>query len=160
MSLLVTTVKSELATPLDWFAVLNEEFNFYHDVAADDLHHMTDYYYTEKHDGLVQNWYGTVWCSPPWVEGGLYAWVRKGYTESLKVYCTRVVMLLPVQSTMRWWHEFVLHSREIRFLTGTLDFVPFRHDLFGFTVEPSCLVVFGPTAEYPKMTSYPHKVIS
>lgn len=66
-------------------------------------------------------------------------WVQKAF-ESAVAGCV-VVALIPVRSDTRWWHQFVMKSKEIRFFSRRLSFdgstnkAPF----------PACIVVFGET---------------
>lgn len=50
--------KSDWETPQDLFNRLNDEFHFTLDAAASDLNHKLPHYYTEKEDGLAQDWGG------------------------------------------------------------------------------------------------------
>lgn len=51
--------KSDWETPQDLFDSLNSEFHFTLDAAASDHNHKLPHYYTEKEDGLAQDWGGT-----------------------------------------------------------------------------------------------------
>ena len=70
--------KSDWETPQDLFDSLNSEFHFTLDAAASDHNHKLPHYYTEKEDGLAQDWGGErVFCNPPYGsrETGLWtAW--------------------------------------------------------------------------------------
>lgn len=46
------------ATPLDFFDKLNEEFHFTLDPCADEFNHKCDRFFSEKENGLVQDWSG------------------------------------------------------------------------------------------------------
>lgn len=50
--------KSDWETPQDLFDSLNSEFHFTLDAAASDSNHKLPHYYTEKEDGLAQDWGG------------------------------------------------------------------------------------------------------
>lgn len=50
--------KSDWETPQDLFDSLNSEFHFTLDAAASDHNHKLPHYYTEKEDGLAQDWGG------------------------------------------------------------------------------------------------------
>ena len=146
-----------LDTPKDWWALLDEEFNFTLDAAASDENHLCDIYFTKEDDALQQDWDGhTVWCSGVWTDPECYEWVKKAYIESRTAV---VVMLLPVRTNADWWHEFVCESESIRFLTGKLNFaVP--PGIFAYHVEEHCIVVFERGSnEPPWISSYPHQVI-
>ena len=53
-------------TPQDFFDMLDAEFGFTLDAAADAQNHKCPCYYTREQDGLKQPWPGTVWCNPPY----------------------------------------------------------------------------------------------
>ena len=107
------------STPQWLFDQYNEEFHFTIDVAADAENAKCPRYYTINDDGLKQDWSGEiVWCNPPY--GGLLPWVRKAYEESLKG--TPVIMLIPVRSDTRYWHDYVIPFAEVRLLRGKLKF--------------------------------------
>lgn len=53
-------------TPLDFFEAQNREFNFDLDVCATQENAKCAKFYTEKEDGLKQEWYGVCWCNPPY----------------------------------------------------------------------------------------------
>ncbi len=146
---------TSLATPRDWWEMLNAEFHFTLDVAADHEQFMCVPYYTAEQDALKQPWGGVVWCSPPWHTVVLKHWVKKGYEESAKRGST-VVMLLPIQHYESWWFEYALKAKEIRFIDGCLDFTPFggNHN-GGFAVEPHCLTIFAPHQGQTIISAYP-----
>ena len=55
------------ATPQDFFDKLNEEFRFTLDPCADEFNHKCDRFFSEKENGLIQDWSGeTVFCNPPY----------------------------------------------------------------------------------------------
>lgn len=47
------------ATPQDFFDKLNEEFRFNLDPASSDDNYKCNNHFTEKENGLLQNWGGT-----------------------------------------------------------------------------------------------------
>jgi len=63
-------------------------------------------------------------------------WVRKAYVEAQKGIT--VVMLLPSRTDTRWWHDWVMKAKEIRFVKGRLKF-----SNAGSAPFPSAVVVFG-----------------
>ena len=128
--------KSDLwETPQSFFDALDREFHFDLDVCALPENTKCSRYYTPKEDGLSQPWRGVCWCNPPYGRG-IGKWVKKGLVSSFAG--ATVVMLLPARTDTKWFHEYILHRGEIRFLRGRLRFgggqncAPF----------PSMLVVF------------------
>lgn len=128
------------ATPQDFFDELNTEFNFTLDPCADDENHKCKKYFTIRENGLLQDWEGhRVFCNPPYGKQ-IYKWVEKCYREGTKDK-TVVVMLIPARTDTKYFHDFIIHRSEIRFVKGRLKFgesktaAPF----------PSMIVVFrGP----------------
>lgn len=147
---------TSLATPRDWWEMLNAEFGFTLDAAADDEHFMCTPYYTLDNDALIQPWDGVVWCSPPWHDQRLIAWIQKGYMES-KRWNSTVVMLLPIQVYRSWWHDLAMQAKEIRFINGCLQLTVFDGDDPYLAVEPHCLVIFKPHSGQTKVSSYPSR---
>lgn len=108
----------EWSTPQDLFDKLNEEFGFTLDVASTHENAKTSRHYTQEEDGLKQSWDNEiVWCNPPYGRG-LADWVKKA-SEQLGGVC---VMLIPSRTDTKWFHEYIYHKAEIRFLKGRLKF--------------------------------------
>ncbi len=126
------------ATPQDFFDNLNAEFDFDIDVCATPENAKCNKFFTEEQDGLSQSWGGTCWCNPPYGRE-IGKWVSKAYA-SCKDDGVTVVMLLPARTDTKWFHEYIYHKAEIRFIKGRLKFggatnsAPF----------PSMVVVFRP----------------
>lgn len=74
------------ATPQAFFDALNNEFHFTLDPCADDKNHKCDKYFTEKENGLAQDWCGeSVFCNPPYGrEIGL--WVKKAHDSVIHTH--------------------------------------------------------------------------
>lgn len=79
-------------TPQYLFDELNKEFNFNLDVCATKENAKCKNYYTTTQNGLLQEWFGSVWCNPPYGKE-ISKWIEKAYESSLRG--TTVVMLLP-----------------------------------------------------------------
>ena len=133
----------EWATPQYLFDELNAEFNFTLDVAATDENHKCDKYYTQETDGLSKNWGGQrVFCNPPYSQ--IAKWVAKAYYEGRKDN-TIVVLLIPARTDTRYFHNYILHRSEIRFVKGRIQFDGKTKDNAPF---PSMIVIFrGPNID-------------
>ena len=91
-----------IRTPKDIWDELNQEFNFTIDVCASNKNHLLPRYYTEKEDGLKQDWTGEiVYCHPPF-DGNIGRWVEK----ASKSKCL-TVMLLPASTHTRYFHRYI-----------------------------------------------------
>jgi site-specific DNA-methyltransferase (adenine-specific) len=125
-------------TPQDFFDKLNEEFDFDLDPCALPENGKCENYFTPQQDGLIQDWGGhRVFCNPPYGRT-LKNWVRKCFEEGQKPN-TIVVMLIPARTDTSFFHDYIYHHAEIRFVRGRLKFggcddpAPF----------PSMVVIFG-----------------
>lgn len=113
------------ATPKAVYEALDSEFHFDFDPCP--LH---------TFDGLIANWHGNVFCNPP------YSNIRKFLSRGLAALAEKrvhvVVYLLPSRTDTKWFHEYAIKAREIRFLRGRLKFGSAR---FGAPF-PSMVVIF------------------
>ena len=133
---LYTSSNDEWATPQDVYDSLNAEFHFTLDPCATDQNHKCTLYYTQKENGLLQNWGGhSVFCNPPYSE--ISAWVEKAYREVMQDK-TVVVMLIPSRTDTRYFHDFIYHRSEIRFIRGRLKFGEAMYN----APFPSMVVIF------------------
>lgn len=125
------------ATPLDLFQKLDQEFHFNLDPCADETNHKCENYYTKADNGLEKDWGGArVFCNPPYGTE-IKKWVEKSFRESQKDN-TIVVMLIPARTDTSYFHDYILHRSEIRFIKGRLKF----GDSKSAAPFPSMLVIF------------------
>lgn len=61
-----------------------------------------------------------VFCNPPYGKA-IGDWVRKAYEEGHKEN-TLVVMLIPARTDTRYFHDYIQHRAEVRFVRGRLKF--------------------------------------
>ena len=106
-------------TPQDLFDKLDREFHFDLDVCALPENAKCERYYTPEQDGLPQPWNGVCWCNPPYGRQ-IGKWVRKALFSSFAG--ATVVMLLPARTDTKWFHDYILHRSEVRFLPGRIRF--------------------------------------
>ena len=113
--------KSDLwSTPQETFDALDREFNFTLDAAADETNHKCERFFSADEDGLKMDWGGQrVFCNPPY--SNIKEWVKKCYEEALKLN-TIVVLLIPARTDTRYFHDYIIHRSEIRFIKGRLRF--------------------------------------
>ena len=125
------------ATPIEFYRKYDEKFNFALDVCATDENAKCDNYFTEKIDGLTQDWtgYGNVFMNPPYGREIIH-WMRKAYESSLSG--ATVVCLVPARTDTKWWHEYAMRG-EIEFIRGRLKF----GDAKNSAPFPSAVVVFA-----------------
>lgn len=134
---LFSSNSDEWFTPQAIFDGLNQEFHFTLDPCATDQNHKCDKYYTIAEDGLSQDWSSeTVFVNPPYSK--IKDWVVKCSTESKKPNTT-VVMLIPARTDTRYFHDYIYHKAEIRFIKGRLKFGDSKNS----APFPSMVVVFN-----------------
>ncbi len=123
--------------PPTFFEEVNKEFHFNLDPCSTDENHKCDKYYTIEDDGLSKDWSGhNVWCNPPYGRE-IGKWVEKCYREGHKDN-TLVVMLIPARTDTKYFHDYILHRAEIRFVPGRLKFGDGKNS----APFPSMLVIF------------------
>ena len=109
----------EWATPQDFYDKLDQEFGFELDVCSTIENAKCSKFYTKAEDGLKQEWSGVCWCNPPYGRE-IKHWMKKAYESSLKG--ATVVCLIPARTDTQWWHDYVIHAKEIRYVKGRLKF--------------------------------------
>lgn len=101
-------------TPQKFFDALNAEFHFDLDAAADEHNHKCELYYGKggiEYDALEADWAGmTVFLNPPYSTAG--AFIKKAREEADKG--ATVVMLLPVRSDTKYWHNYIWNKNAAR----------------------------------------------
>jgi len=126
----------EWATPQSLFDELDREFHFTLDPCATAENAKCTKFYTKWDDGLSKDWSReTVFMNPPYGRE-IGDWMAKAYKESLKG--AKVVCLIPSRTDTRWWHEFVMKAKEIRFIKGRVKFGGHKNS----APFPSAIVVF------------------
>jgi len=109
------------ATPQGFYDELDREFHFGLDPAANENNHKCNKYFTIVENGLLQSWAGhSVFCNPPYGRE-IGKWVEKAYRTN-EEHGNLVVMLLPARTDTKWFHEYIYHKAEVRFIRGRLKF--------------------------------------
>ena len=128
---------SAWGTPQSFYRKLDMEFNFTLDPCASESNAKCPKYYTEEQNGLIQDWEGeTVFMNPPYGRD-IKDWIKKAHEESQKPNTT-VVCLIPSRTDTKYWHNYVMQAKEIRFVKGRLKF----GDSKNAAPFPSAVVVF------------------
>lgn len=139
---------SDWSTPQDLFDNLWSEFHFTLDVCASKWNAKAKDYFTEKDDGLKQDWGQNVcWMNPPYGKV-LNDWMKKAYESSQPVRGNgvgrngaTVVCLVPAATDTNWWHEYAMKG-EIRYLRGRPRFQT-KEGTWQQTFSPSVIVIFN-----------------
>jgi len=121
-------------TPDRLFDNLNKKFHFTLEVCASS-NPRCKIYYDKDSDGLKQPWSGRVFVNPPYGPP-IRKWLEKALEEL--PHCEVIVMLLPVRTDTKWFHELVLKKAKIRFLKGRLHFGNIKNS----APFPSMVVIF------------------
>lgn len=129
---LFSSNKDMWETPQDFFDKLNDEFHFDIDVCATHENTKCKWYYTKKNSGLAQTWVGTVWMNPPYGRE-IGAWMKKATEAQALVVC-----LVPARTDTKWWHDYAMKAKEIRFVRGRLHFGDSKNS----APFPSAVVIF------------------
>lgn len=117
--LMFSSKSNEWSTPQDFFDELNKEFGFTLDVSATAENAKCQKFFTEKENGLVQDWSNEIcWMNPPYGRS-IGKWIEKAFTESQKG--ATVVCLIPARTETRYFHEYCFKG-EVRFIRGRLKF--------------------------------------
>ena len=101
-------------TPLDFYNELNSRFNFnkFDPCPPDnDL---------ELFNGLEVDWTDITFCNPPYSQKLKEKFIYKAYAESMKGKVS--VLLLPVSTSTKIFHELIKPNARIEFLKGRIKF--------------------------------------
>jgi len=121
-----SSARLDWETPDDVYNELNKEFKFTFDPCP----------HNPTFDGLNIRWRARNFINPPYGRE-IGKWLRKGYEESLRGKLC--VFLIPSRTDTKWFHNYVMKAREIRFIKGRLKF----KGAVNSAPFPSCIVVFG-----------------
>lgn len=134
---MMTSNTEEWTTPIKFFEELNKEFKFTLDPCATNENAKCNKFYTKEDNGLLKSWKGErVFCNPPYGRKISY-WVKKCYDEN-KFNNTFIVMLIPARTDTSYFHDYIYHKQEIRFIRGRLKF----NDGKNPAPFPSMVVIF------------------
>lgn len=125
-------------TPKEIFEELNKDFSFTLDPCCTDKTAKCTKYYTEKEDGLKQDWSkDIVFVNPPYGKD-ISKWILKCYEESLRG--ATIVLLIPSRTDTKYQHNIIFeYSKVICFIQGRLKFGNSKNS----APFPSQLVIFS-----------------
>jgi phage N-6-adenine-methyltransferase len=106
-------------TPKEIFDKLSLEFGFNFDVAASFQNSKCNEYYTELDDALDQKWGKVNWCNPPYSD--ITPWIQKAIIEHQ--YGRTTVMLVPADTSVKWFKLAYESCNEVRFISGRISFI-------------------------------------
>lgn len=122
------------ATPKEVYEKLDAEFHFDFDPCP--LFH--------KVDGLGIEWGGSNFINPPYSRKLKEAFINKALEESKKG--RKCVMLLPVSTSTKIFHEVILPNAEVRFWRGRINFLADgkENEKYKAGQMDSMIVIFAP----------------
>lgn len=134
---MLSSVDMTWATPQKFFDELNKEFHFTLDPCATRETAKCKRYFTPEIDGLLQSWDNEiVFCNPPYGRE-IGKWVKK----ASEARGGQVVMLIPARTDTKYFHDYIYHKSEIRFIRGRLKFEG-NQKCSGSAPFPSMLVIY------------------
>ena len=116
--------KDDWVTPKKLYDLLDKEFNFDFDPCP----------LNPNFDGLKIRWGERNFVNPPYSRMLKESFIRKAFEQSQKGRLS--VMLLPVSTSTKIFHEVIYHNAEIRFLKGRVKFEGIN--TFGKLVNNKC----------------------
>lgn len=125
---LFTSLTPNWATPKSLYDTLNAEFNFNDDPCP--------LYGELNSDGLAREWGIRVFVNPPYGRE-ITKWIQRAYEEG--ELGKTVVCLIPSRTDTKWWHDYVMRAKEIRFVKGRLKFGDSKNS----APFPSAVVIFN-----------------
>ncbi len=123
-----SSLSDEWRTPKSLFDKLDKEFNFDSDPCPMKGKPL-------KKGILKGVWLKRVFVNPPYSK--IKDWIIQGYIHSQHTNVV-VVMLIPSRTDTKWWHDYVMKAKEIRFIKGRLKFSGHKNS----APFPSCVVIF------------------
>lgn len=134
---MLSSQSNEWETPQYLFDELNKEFNFNFDPCATKENAKCKYYCTKEENGLDRDWDGyRIFCNPPYGTD-TPKWVKK----ASEAKDGTVVLLIPARTDTKYFHQYIYHKAEIRFIRGRIKFVGNQKGS-GSAPFPSMIVIF------------------
>lgn len=118
---LFSSKRMDWETPQKLFDMMDAQFHFALDAAANEYNAKCSRYFAPEQDGLSQSWEvgGAVFCNPHYGrETG--KWVKKAWQEAQKG--VTIVMLIPARTDTSYFHDWIYDKADVVFLRGRLRF--------------------------------------
>ena len=113
-------IKDAWRTPINIFNELDKEFDFKCDVAASSENALVpDCYLTIEDDALKQDWKKSNQCNPNYSNIG--PWIKKAIEQHNQG--KTVVMLVPSDTSVKWFKKAFDSCNEVRFISGRISFI-------------------------------------
>lgn len=108
-------------TPVSLYRGIDAEFHFIIDVAAASYNHLAPLYIDKQMNALGDAVWPAVpcWCNPPY--SNIMPWIIKA-AEAARHGAT-VVMLVPADTSVKWFKKAWGTASEVRFISGRISFI-------------------------------------
>jgi phage N-6-adenine-methyltransferase len=138
-------------TPDDFFELLDREFAFDIDVAADSVNTKCQHWIQESNDALTSDWFHkgerywvdmfSAWCNPPYKDPK--AWIDKAAEETDYIPGSVAVLLLNHDASTAWYQRAINTASEIRILTNRrIQFIAPDGVKASSNAKAQCVIVF------------------
>jgi phage N-6-adenine-methyltransferase len=131
-----SSLTDEWGTPIDKFREWDLEFDFTLDPCGNKNRLLKEngfITWTKKDNGLIRSWEGQrVFVNPPYSD--LDNWVKKIFSGRDRAEL--IVLLIYVRTDTNYFHEYIYHHSELRFLRGRCQFVNLEHPELGKNKPP------------------------
>jgi phage N-6-adenine-methyltransferase len=116
-----TEIRDLWQTPKFVFDYYDRRFNFTGDIAASEKNALCDVYIDSESNALddAQYWFARGWLNPPFSD--ITPWVEKAIDQMQ--YKALTVMLLPADTSVKWFKLAFDNCTECHFISGRLSFV-------------------------------------
>ena len=135
----MTSLSQEHGTPNEIFIPLHKEFDFKIDLCASDNNALLPKYYTKKDNVFTKELKETGYANIEFIRAKKFG--KYFYEQSIKHGIT-IVMLCTVKSNTNWWRDYVMKSKEVRFINGKVYFKGEKNTQ-GLRF-PCAIVIFAP----------------
>ena len=110
----------EWETPINHFEEWDKEFKFTLDACATKNNAKCDNYITIETNALKVEWKGRIFCNPPYSK--IKEFLQKAEIELRKGKVELIVFLTFSNTDTKWFHKYIYHKAELRFIKGRLKF--------------------------------------
>ena len=108
------------------------------------------HYFTEKDNGLSQEWHGHIWLNPPYSKtngrSNQEIWAEKLIAEYQKEHTTEAILLVKAALGYKWFEE-LWDNWPVCFARECLSFIKSSGDDDGKSKQGTALFYFGPNLE-------------
>ena len=133
-----TTQKDEWLTPPPIFKAL-QPFDLDVCQPVNPPWHIASNGYDIDEDGLLQTWFGFVWCNPP------YGTQTKSWLARMAKHDNGIALIFARTDTLMF-QKYCFNADAILFIKGRLSFYDVNGNKGGTAGAPSCLVAWGSMA--------------